>query len=552
MRLPSHRRMLIASLAAVSLGTVAVSADTRAFQTATPPRVWTGTIRGIVLDREARVPLRRASIRATSPALPDSRDVLTNDEGRFEFTGLPPGAYALRAAKRAYVTQPFGRIRSADAPVPIQVTPGDAVAPIEFQLSRGAVITGRVFDELGDPLDTVTVRILASEFTPLGRRLRTIAASLPTNDLGEYRVAGLPAGRYVVAAVAPDAGSYGGSSATVLDTSVRPPTYFPGTADPGLAERISVALGQTVAAIDVTVGSAPAAAIRGRVRELDGASASGRRVAVISTGADFEPVRVASVATDGMFSLTGVPAGDYVLRATSGDGTTVSGETPVSVSGGDVDQVDIEMRPPAVLPGRIRVAKPGVATPRFESIRLRALDVAWGARAGGLARVTERGTFRLASAPGRVLLRLADAPRGWTLQRVLVDGQDVTDRGIDVAAGTTAPPIELWITNDDPELVVTVVDVEGRPVRDAWVVAFSTNREHWTFGSRFVARGRPDRDGRYRQRLPAGDYLIAAVDALEPGDEFDPRILAAVDSLSVSLVGRSGGVTPMTVTVQRP
>ena len=110
----------------------------------------------------------------------------------------------------------------------------------------------------------------------------------------------------------------------------------------------------------------------------------------------------------------------------------------------------------------------------------------------------------------------------------------------------------MWVANDDPELVVAVADQDEHVVRDAWVVVFAADTERWTFGSRYIGFGRPNRLGQWRQRLPAGDYLVAAVDTLEPGDAYDPQVLRALETVPVSLGDRPSGVTRVTVTVPTP
>ena len=68
--------------------------------------------------------------------------------------------------------------------------------PIEIRLSRGAAISGRVIDELGDPVVAAQVVAEAAASTTTGF---TVAASTETDDRGEYRLGSLQAGTFAVA-----------------------------------------------------------------------------------------------------------------------------------------------------------------------------------------------------------------------------------------------------------------------------------------------------------------------------------------------------------------
>jgi hypothetical protein len=71
-----------------------------------------------------------------------------------------------------------------------------------IKLTPQAVVTGRVTDESGDPVPGAQV-IALSSIVISGKRTVQPAQSTATNDLGEYRLAGLRAGRFVFCAQTP-------------------------------------------------------------------------------------------------------------------------------------------------------------------------------------------------------------------------------------------------------------------------------------------------------------------------------------------------------------
>jgi uncharacterized GH25 family protein len=71
-----------------------------------------------------------------------------------------------------------------------EVTPKTA-GPIEIRLRRGAVISGRVADDDGEPI--VGARVVAEQLSG-SPPTRSTVATTETDDRGEYRIGSLPAG----------------------------------------------------------------------------------------------------------------------------------------------------------------------------------------------------------------------------------------------------------------------------------------------------------------------------------------------------------------------
>ena len=68
------------------------------------------------------------------------------------------------------------------------------------------------------------------------------------------------------------------------------------------------------------------------------------------------------------------------------------------------------------------------------------------------------------------------------------------------------------------------------------MIAFPPNEERWQPASRFIRASRPDQNGSYQiTGLPAGDYLLAAVDVVEQGEWYDPRFLDPLRAGAVRL-----------------
>jgi protocatechuate 3,4-dioxygenase beta subunit len=164
------------------------------------PKTGTARIRGRVLAADTGQPLRKAQVRAISPDLRENRLATTDRDGLYEFTELPAGRYQLTASKGSFVQLQYGQTRPFEAGKPLEIGEGQTIERVDFGLPRGSLITGRVMDEFGEPATDVQVAALRYQFVQGRRQLVPAGRTVTTNDLGEYRVFGLPPGQYYVSA----------------------------------------------------------------------------------------------------------------------------------------------------------------------------------------------------------------------------------------------------------------------------------------------------------------------------------------------------------------
>jgi hypothetical protein len=146
---------------------------------------------------------------------------------------------------------------------------------------------------------------------------------------------------------------------------------------------------------------------------------------------------------------------------------------------------------------------------------------------GGPQTLTAEGTFELRGLSGIRLIRVMNPPSGWMAKAVRLNGNDVTDSGIDFKPGDAVSGIEIVMTSRITEVTGTVKSSDGSPARDYTVVIFSTDSDMWTIPmTRYVTGTRPDQEGRFRARnLPPGDYYAIALEYIEAGSWGDPDVL---------------------------
>src|SRR4029078_7261635 len=145
---------------------------------------------------------------------------------------------------------------------------------------------------------------------------------------------------------------------------------------------------------------------------------------------------------------------------------------------------------------------------------------------GGSGNVKADGTFELKGLSGTRIIRAVSVPSGWVLKSVRVNGNDITDSGMEFKSGESTNGIEVTLTSQLTEVNGTVKDA-SQQVKDYTVVVFADEPQKWTLpNSRYITGSRPDQEGRFKiKNLPAGGYLAIAVDYLAQGEWNDPDVL---------------------------
>ena len=248
------------------------------------PKEGTGVIRGRVFAADANGPLRRARVRLSSPELQISRMATTDMEGRFEFKKLPAARYNLNASKGSYVSLDFGQRRPFERGRPVDLGNGQVLEQVDFTLPRGCVITGRVVDDLGDPVADVGITAMRQQYVEGRRKPVPFGRNAMTNDAGIFRLYGLPPGDYYVGTMfSPAQGGGGPMGADNEEGFVYAPTYYPGTPSLGDAARVSVKVGQERGGIDFTLVSSRTASVSGFAFNSRGLPALGASIALGQT-----------------------------------------------------------------------------------------------------------------------------------------------------------------------------------------------------------------------------------------------------------------------------
>jgi hypothetical protein len=144
---------------------------------------------------------------------------------------------------------------------------------------------------------------------------------------------------------------------------------------------------------------------------------------------------------------------------------------------------------------------------------------------GGAGNVKDDLSFELPLSAGRVFIRSPPIGANWRLNRVLLNGSDITDTGIDVPANGSVTDVVVELTDHLYGISGRVTDANGALVRDCFVIVFGQDSASWTPGTRYLAASRPGLDDLYHAKMPVGNYYAVAMTEIEPGSWNDPEFL---------------------------
>ncbi len=512
-------------------------------------------IDGIVVDTITGAPVRRAVIQlrisggggAILPSVENADyAAVTGPDGTFHFEQLPPGTYSLSYSRSGYL-QPRGS--SGYSPRAVRVSVGQAVKGLRYGLIPQSVVSGRVLDDEGDPVEGVQVSLLAFRYSGGVRRLDRLSEVGTTNDRGEYRIAHVPAGKYLLQAsldrLPPGSALLTGPRTPGAPLLTFASTFYPGAADPGQALRVEVHAGQELSGIDIPLQRTTMVRVSGRVIGPDGAPMPRAFLTLLSAQSHLPAGFGAPSDAAGNFSLNNVRSGSYMLSAVSG---TTSILVPLEVGSTDIAGFTAQASPTVSVHGSVAVED---AVRNFNlatvNVQLRFADS--GAPAAAV-RAESDGSFNLANlSPGRYIASVFCGTPGAYVQSISAGGEELLGHDFELAVASGGLRIVLRTdsatlngTVEAPNAAVGQADRQGRPSvifipadpRQRGVDAITSAPV--SSKNSFEVRG-----------LRPGDYLAFAFDDVDESVLQDPEFLTSLEPLGTRVQLSPGATQTVTL-----
>jgi hypothetical protein len=490
--------------------------------------------------------------------------VLTDGTGAFAFDRVAAGGYRVMAEKSTYIAGSFPDPQRSirNRMQQLIVADGQTLDDITIQLFHSAAIAGRVVDANGDSIESAMVSVMTQPRS--GRPM--MRGGGQTNDLGEFRISRLPAGRYILMVRPPPSYAGGPDNSPILDPPIPQPvpTYYPGTPSLDDARIIVVNRGETITGIDLTLDEAVPTMVNGMVVRADGQPINGGNVmARLASSEGFSGVESnTGIRPDGAFRLP-LPPGEYILEARSfprmAPGETQRSEDEqigtarIRVAGTPSESIAILLGRGATATGRVvfEGSTPPPPPPAKYSLPFYSPNGP-GCRHGPLT-IAPDWSFKIEGLTGT-----CGAPQGnmfgrWTVKAVTVRGENVMDRMMTFESGQSYTDVSIVVTDKRTQIEIAVTDEAGQATHEYAALLFPADKERWAQLSRYVrtAAPTPPQVAQAMQQgqrlnpqgqgvatlpaasagvtrmfgLPMGDYYAIAFDDMDPEDTFEPNIL---------------------------
>jgi hypothetical protein len=501
-------------------------------------------LEGQVLNSITNEPLRKTRLtlrmnvaamttqRQQQPAATSTYTVTTDTMGKFEFPNVDPGDYQLTIRRDGFANLVLGAKNAARKTDPILLVAGDRKADFLVRLVPYGTIAGSVLDEDGDPIRGMTVAAMTYHYTTIGRELQE-ARTATTNDLGEYRIFDVPAGKYFLKVGQrnlrlnnnPDDGEAYGT------------VFYPGYPQVSGAMVQEVTPGAQLRNLTFNLRKTRYATLRGKVVAPPNATSVSAGMMIVSDNGQSSSsgdVR----GKDNQFEFFGVNPGPlYLTGSYLLNGLRHSTALPIEVGGNDIDGIELRPLPPMELSGQVRVAGETTASmsqlqPTLES----------RGRGNFAAAIKDDGTFVFRDvAPAAYRVTFNRLPNGLYIKSIHWGTTEITDSGFDITGGipprtdlaivlgTDAGQLEGVVTNEKPEpcssVTVTLIPAGGHRSRPFY--KFPTTDAN----GKFTISG-----------IAPGSYKLLAWDKVDNNAVmYDPEFLRPYESYAQTVEVMPGG-----------
>ena len=360
--------------------------------------------------------------------------------------------------------------------------------------------------------------------------------------------------------------------------------FYPGAPAPAQATVVSLISGEERTDVNFQLSLTSTYRVSGTAMGPDGPVANlGIRLVVPGDGmvseSEFD-VATAVTKSDGTFAFYGVPPGQFLLRALKqarpamppelmanpqmamlfgpgggGATETLFGLVNVAVSSSDLDALVLQLAPGYKVSGRLEFAsaagRPQPTTQQIQSVTI-TLTPMDGRTPGGLIgdmsgpdRANAQGEFKTKGyAPGKYFFN-ATAGGGWQVKSATMGGSDVLDAPLEIRDASVSG-IVVSLTDKFGQLTGTVTAAET-DLSETTILLFPANYRAWIdsgMNPRRSRTARASRAGAYTiAALPAGDYLVAAIDRSSEGDMQNPAYIEQVSKVATRVTIATDSVT---------
>jgi len=589
---------IMAMMVAVGLGAPAAGARGSSFQQRGTPtdnaarQTESGMVVGVVRNPYTKEPIDSVNVSMIAAAAgreaqgrgrgtDTPRQVVTDGNGRFTFTNVAPGSYAVRAEREGYFSATVNQTsagvvsRPTNVQAAISVNVQPAPMNVVLELIPGGSIRGRVYDRDGRLSPNVLVNVLRESFQD-GRIVLTSATVrfVATDERGEFRFWGLAPDRYYLQASTRANAALNQQSLT---------TYYPAEAGAKRAQALTLQSGVEIPA-DIHLTSVTPIKISGNVVGMNPQLQTPVRFALVPRDSEVsdssEMTRSDQFAGRGAlpnnaFELQAQLPGRYDVFATMAaangavQSAALAGRVSVDVIDRDIRGLTLTLRPTVTLQVRfVGNGDPQIGSQVSNPISLRSRDLL----PPSLAVRNETLAARTASRTG--LTETAPNPADGDTFSSITEGRYVVESGLQALRDAYVADIRqgsksiyedgtIIVGADRPERVDVILarpagmiqgvvqDATGKPFGSSLVVLIPEGRRREN--PLLYKKATASADGQFTlQALAPGQYKIFAWENLPTGAERNGQFLARFEQFGRSVTVTAGStISSVAVSVIR-
>ncbi len=508
-------------------------------------------IAGTVVNSITGMPLSQARVSISDTKnRANTRWIVTAEGGRFEFDHISTGKYSLVGAKRGYLTGAYEQHEQFSTAI-VTGTEFDTTKLV-LRLTPMASIEGKVVDEVGDPVREGQVTLYRENRTAGILRISPVYQER-TNDLGIFEFAPLAPGKYFVSVTAkpwyamhPLTDSADGTRTTSegVDRSLDvtyPATYSGGATEADGALPIEVKGGDHTE-IEIQLSPVPSLHLIYRVAEEDGSRGSSPPILErrVFDSIEHVPVNEMRRLSNGVYELSGVPAGTYNVRITEAGPQQVLRTSMVDLRNDGQELESSSGEPEGSLKLTIQMTQ---QEPLPKGLRIMLLDTQKHNRA--FQEVDAKGEAAIESLPaGKYTIFVFSPGKPYSIVRTSSDAGQTWGNGVEVPAGGALTLTAVLATGS--------VNIEGFAKRGgkaaSGVMVVLIPKEPGMRVELF-RRDQSDSDGSFIMRdVIPGDYELVAIQDAWDLEWSKPGGLARYEEHAQTVTIPGGGQT----TIQLP
>jgi hypothetical protein len=484
-------------------------------------RAQQGSLEGTAVHAVTHEPLSHVHVRlvaASFAGVTGAYGAISDRTGHFSIATIRPGTYILVPELAGFLyVQAKGGVPN------VTIKPGQHLTGYPLEMTPRAVISGRVVDEAGDPVESVRVQTVP--VTP--GSIPTVLIPVPnlaTDDRGKFRLVVAP-GKYYLQATSeiyrgaeerPEIRSDGTSEA-IYGT-----TFYPSAIRKERGTVVEAVAGKEVSGIEIRLArQQQALSISGVVSRIpDGPT---RGYVMMQSGESAQRIHSGSstgIGADGKFRFDGLQPGFYRVTAQYNDGKTVltSRSMEWQLENSEIANVELVLLPGLELSGSLKMEgeAAGAAVPKrtVKLVPVTAFSSGNMAATGG--EVDGSGAFRIGNiAPGRYRVKVEPLAENAYLKALEIDGVAATNGIADLSKVARGASAKVTLSSNGAQISGRVLDSNDEPLQNSMLMIFLTSDPE----DIMLTGGVPEHagpDGKYILKgVAPGKYRLFALDPFQ-------------------------------------